>query len=153
MQHVIGIDVSKLKLDICALFDGKTKKKTFDNSETGFKQLQSWISRLKLENPHICMEPTGCYSEGVADFFHNQNFLVSMVNPLQIKGFRSCRLVRQKTDSADSEIIAMFCQQNNPTPYTPKSHEQRTLHDIVLLMDSLKTEMGRLRNLLEKKST
>lgn len=73
-----------------------------------------------------------------------------MVNPLQIKGFRSCRLVRQKTDSADSEIIAMFCQQNNPAPYSPKSHERRTLRDIVLLMDSLKTEIGRLRNLPEK---
>lgn len=150
MQHVIGIDVSKLKLDICALFDGKMKKKIFDNNEIGFKQLQGWISKLKLENPHICMESNGCYSEGVADFFHNQNFLVSMVNPLQIKGFRSCRLVRQKTDSSDSEIIAMFCLQNNPAPYTPKTNEQRALHDIVLLMDSLKAEIMRLRNLLEK---
>ena len=37
MQNVIGIDVSKAKLDICALLDGKTRKKVVENSESGFK--------------------------------------------------------------------------------------------------------------------
>ncbi len=37
MQNVIGIDVSKEKVDVCALFDGKTKKKIVDNSVSGFK--------------------------------------------------------------------------------------------------------------------
>ena len=39
MQNVIGIDVSKAKLDVCALFEGKTRKKIVENSESGFKQL------------------------------------------------------------------------------------------------------------------
>lgn len=41
MQSVIGIDVSKEKLDICALFEGKTKKKIVDNSVSGFKSLRN----------------------------------------------------------------------------------------------------------------
>lgn len=69
MQNVIGIDVSKAKLDVCALFEGKTRKKIVENSESGFEQLQSWISKNNIESPHICMESTGCYSEGVAEFF------------------------------------------------------------------------------------
>lgn len=32
MQSVIGIDVSKEKLDVCALFDGKIRKKIVKNS-------------------------------------------------------------------------------------------------------------------------
>ena len=50
MQNVIGIDVSKEKLDICALFDGKTKKKIVDNSVSGFKSLHNWISPFEIKN-------------------------------------------------------------------------------------------------------
>ena len=69
VESVIGIDVSKAKLDICALFEDKTRKKVVENSESGFKQLHDWISKNNIEYPHICMESTGCYSEGVAEFF------------------------------------------------------------------------------------
>ena len=89
MQKVIGIDVSKKKLDVCALFDGKTRKKIVDNSVSGFKSLRNWISKNNINNPHICMESTGCYSEDVAEFFHELGFKVSVVNPLQIKLFET----------------------------------------------------------------
>ena len=123
MQSVLGIDVSKAKLDVCALFDGKIRKKIVENSASGFK-LHSWLSKNSIENPHICMESTGCYSEGVAEFFHWHGFKVSVVNPLQIKAFRRSKLVRQKTDSVDAQIIAEFCLQNVPKIWNPRSPEQ-----------------------------
>ena len=82
MQSVIGIDVSKEKLDVCVLFNGKSKKKIVDNSVSGFKSLRDWISKNNIENPHICMESTGCYSESIAEFFNELGFKVSVVNPL-----------------------------------------------------------------------
>ena len=57
------------KLDICTLFDGKTRKKIVDNSESGFKSRHDWIAKNNINNPHICMESTGCYSEGISEFF------------------------------------------------------------------------------------
>ena len=82
MQNVIGIDVSKEKLDVCALFSGKSRKKIVDNSVSGFKSLHNWISKTNIDNPHFCIESTGCYSEAVAEFFHELGFKVSVVNPL-----------------------------------------------------------------------
>lgn len=150
MQNVIGIDVSKAKLDICALFDGKTRKKVVENSESGFKILHSWIVKNKIENPHICMESTGCYSEGIAEFLHNLRLKVNVVNPMQIKAFRNSRLIRQKTDSVDAQVIAEFCRQNNPSLWSPKSPEIKELHEINKRIDSLKIELNRVTNSLEK---
>ena len=99
MQNVVGIDVSKEKLDVCALFDGKSRKKIVDNSVSGFKSLHNWISKTNIDNPHFCIESTGCYSEAVAEFFHEHRFKVSLVNPLQTNSFKNCKLIRQKTDS------------------------------------------------------
>ncbi len=152
MQNVVGIDVSKKKLDICALFDEKIRKKVVTNNEEGFKQLHSWLLKLQIEDAHICMESTGCYSEGVAEFLHNLKFKVSVVNPLQIKAFRNSRLIRQKTDSVDAQVIAEFCQQNNPALWIPKSLEKKELHEINRRVESLKIELNRVTNCLEKQN-
>ena len=152
MQSVLGIDVSKAKLDVCALFDGKIRKKIVENSAFGFKLLHYWLLKNGIENPHICMESTGCYSEGVAEFFHERGFKVSVINSLQIKAFRRSKLVRQKTDSVDAQIIAEFCLQNVPELWNPRSHEQREIHEINLRISSLQVEIRRATACLEKKN-
>lgn len=47
MQNVMGIDVSKGKLDVCAIFDDRMKTKTVENPESGFKQLYSWVTKKR----------------------------------------------------------------------------------------------------------
>jgi len=148
-NHVIGIDVSKKTLDICAIFDGKIKKKSFTNTESGFKNLAAWIEKLELVSPHICMESTGCYSEASAEFLYKKGFKISVVNPLPIKAFRMSKMVRQKTDKSDSEVIAQFCMQNNPILWSPKPRENKELHEINVRVDALKAELNRLINALE----
>lgn len=44
---------------------------------------------------------------------------MSVVNPAQIKSFGGTQLKRAKTDKADAKLIAQFCQQMNPVPWTP----------------------------------
>lgn len=152
MQNVVGIDVSKEKLDICALFDDKVRKKVVRNDEKGVKQLYLWLLKFQVKDPHICMESTGCYSENAAEFLHNLNFKVSVVNPLQVKAFRKSRLIRQKTDSVDAQVIAEFCQKNNPPIWTPRSPYKKELHEINRRVESLKIELHRVTNCLEKKN-
>jgi transposase len=36
--------------------------------ESGFKNLQLWVEKLGVTDPHFCMESTGCYSEEIAEF-------------------------------------------------------------------------------------
>lgn len=151
-KHVVGIDVSKKSLDVCAIFDEKIRKKAFTNTESGFKNLAMWLRKLELVDPHICMESTGCYSEDIAEFLNESEFQVSVVNPLQIKAFRTSKMVRQKTDSSDCEIIAKFCLQNNPVLWRPKSRKNKELHEINSRIEALKAELNRLTNSREKKT-
>ncbi len=98
------------------------------------------------------MESTGCYSDGVAEFFHELGFKVGVVNPLQIKAFRNNKVLRQKTDSVDAQIIAEFCLLNNPTLWKPKSPEQKEFHNISVRISALKAEANRASNALENKN-
>ena len=40
----VGIDVSKLKLDVARLRSGKVRNKVFSNDRAGFKALAAWLS-------------------------------------------------------------------------------------------------------------
>ena len=153
MQAFIGIDVSKSKLDICVIIENsKIRKKIVKNSESGFMALKNWITKLDLQDSHICMEATGCYSEGVATFFHDLKFKVSVVNPLVIKSFRNSKLVRQKTDSSDAYIIAEFCKQNTPKPWKPRNPDEKSLHEFLKRLDSLTERLKQITNQLENKN-
>lgn len=152
MQNVpvIGIDISKKTFDVCAIFNGKNKTCSFINNETGCKEFISWIKKFDFIDPHICMESTGCYSEFVAEFLYNFGYKISVTNPLQIKSFRLSKMIRQKTDKSDCEVIAMFCLQNSPASWTPKPRENRELQEINARINALQMESNRLINALEK---
>jgi transposase len=150
-NQVIGIDVSKKKLDVCSILGDRIRKKSFTNTESGFKSLKLWVEKFGVTDPHFCMESTGCYSEAIAEFLYNSGFRVSVVNPLPIKAFRTSKMVHQKTDKSDSEIIAKFCLQNDPALWNPKTRENKELHEINLRIDALNFELNRLTNALESK--
>jgi transposase len=44
----VGIDISKIKIDVCCLFDGRKRSKVFKNNEEGFKELIEWLDTLEL---------------------------------------------------------------------------------------------------------
>jgi len=113
-KAILGIDVAKKKLDVALIFSDKVLVKKFDNAVKGFKLLQGWLMSLHLEQVHACLEATGAYSEALAEFLHERGHLVSVVNPLRIKGFAKSDLQRNKTDTADARTIAEFCLAIDP---------------------------------------
>ncbi len=91
---VLGIDVSKRTLDVALIFDNRTLCKQFKNSLEGFKSLAAWLASLQVIRVHACLEATDTYSEAVALFLHESGHLVSVVNPLRIKGYASANMQR-----------------------------------------------------------
>ena len=153
MQSFVGIDVSKSKLDVCVIIENsKIRKKVVKNSKFGFVALKNWLMKFNLQDPHICMESTGCYSEDVAIFFHDLNYKVSVVNPLMIKSFRNAKLVRQKTDSSDAYIIAEFCKQNTPSIWKPRDPDGKSLHEFLKRVESLSERLCQITSQLENKN-
>ena len=68
VEAVVGIDVSKKKLDVVLMQAGKVKSKVVLNTPPGHAQLQRWLlqHRCVEQSTHVCLEATGPYSEPVA---------------------------------------------------------------------------------------
>jgi transposase len=147
---VLGIDVSKKTLDAALIFENKVLSKQFKNSSEGFKSLAVWLVCLQIEQVHACLEATGIYSEAVALFLHESGHLVSVVNPLRIKGFAQSNMQRNKTDRLDARLIASFCQTQEPDKWLPPSAEvkqlQALMRRIEVLEEMRQAEENRLAN-------
>ena len=146
----VGIDVSKLKLDVARLRSGKVRNKVFGNDRTGFKALALWLTEdaVTPEQAHLCLEATGPYSEALAVWLSDQGWSVSVVNPARVKGFAQSELARNKTDKADAALLARFCAALNPEKWCPPSTAVRQLRALVERLQALKDmhqqEMNRM---------
>jgi len=149
-QIVLGIDVSKRTLDVALIFEARTLCKQFKNSTDGFRSLADWLASLEIKQVHACLEATGIYGEAVALFLHEQEHLVSVVNPLRIKGYASANMQRNKTDRLDAQLIASFCLTQEPDRWQPPSAEVKHLQSLVrrveVLEEMLQAEENRLTN-------
>jgi transposase len=137
----LGIDIAKATFDVALLTaDGKIKPKRFDNSQTGFSRLETWLKQqfvTDLATLHVCMEATARYSEALARYLHERGYRVSVVNPAATRAFSKCELSRTKTDKADAARIARFCRAHQPRLWEPPSEEMATLQALVKRLETL----------------
>jgi transposase len=150
-REVLGIDVSKLKLDVALLINGKVKSKVVPNTADGHQALLEWLGKMKatLAALHVCMEATGVYHEAVATALHTAGLKVSVVNPSCIKGFGHGENIRNKNDEIDARLIARYCLSMHPEPWTPPPLEQRQLRAWTLRVQALKDIRQQEENRLE----
>ena len=71
--HFIGIDVSKLTIDVAIIINndiGKIIQLVFTNDSKGFKELKNRLNKEKISFPEtvFCMEHTGYYSKQLSRF-------------------------------------------------------------------------------------
>ncbi len=150
-KRILGIDVSKDKLDVCLLSgEQRQQHKIFPNEVIGFKQLHQWLQGQSIEGVHIGLEATGWYSEAVCDYLYERDYKISLINPARIKAFGKSRGCRTKTDKSDAALIALFCWQQNPPLWQPLSAEHRQLRQLYRTMQALKNQQQMLQNRLER---
>lgn len=138
-MDAIGIDIAKRKFDLAWLSGGKLRTKVFENTEKGHAELLAWLKKHKLttENCHLAMEATSQYYEPVALVLFDAGYTVSVVNPLQIKAFGESLMRRQKTDRADAELIARFCEVNKPQPWHAPPPKVRELQRLLARLEAV----------------
>ena len=104
-MYVLGIDVGKTEIYVrlverCPGGIPKIigKQKSFDYVEKGLDELTAWLSSMLIvfSDVHAVMEATGVYWERCAFYLHRMGFVVSVVNPAQIKYFAQSSLRRGK---------------------------------------------------------
>lgn len=130
LQH-LGADLSKDSID---LFCYELKSHIhIKNSSAGFKELLSWLTRLRLEKKSVflVMEHTGLYSYRLEKFLHHCQIKFAKVSALEIK--RSLGLTRGKNDTIDAERIARYAFEKKDrlvaeTPVHPVIQRLQMLH-------------------------
>ena len=110
-KYFIGIDVSKLSLDICVLA-GKEKVKsvTIENDPKALHAFWKEMSRsckdFSNSETLCCLEHTGIYNEHLLSFLSARKVDICLENPTHIK--LSGGLLRGKNDQVDAWRIAMY---------------------------------------------
>jgi transposase len=149
MTHILGIDVSKAKLDVALRRpDGKWRSKVVENTSAGFGVLRDWLASHGVSQVHVCLEATGTYWEAVAEYLADAGHTVSVVNPAQIKAFGGAGLMRSKTDRVDARLIADFCAAQRPLPWQAPPASVRTLRALVARREALDAMRTQERNRL-----
>lgn len=118
---VIGIDVSKEKIDAGAIYTEnlqsgleKLDHQVFENRNMGFRRMLVWARHLmkgaKLEDILFCCETTGGYDRALCDYIYGKDLQIWREGALQIK--RSMGVRKGKDDKADSFMIAEYAMRN-----------------------------------------
>ncbi len=156
MNAIIGIDVSKAKIDVAWLRDpttNKVKTKVFENSNKGFAALRDWLSaniKQPLKECHCVMEATGIYHEPLALWLFYEGAQVSVCNPAHVKGFAKGLGTQHKTDKIDSMTLARYGALVKPELWQPEPICIRELKALLSRLDALETDLMREKNRMEK---
>ncbi len=104
----IGIDISKLTLDVFVNSCSKTQHYQIENSSKAIKKFLKNFSNDA--NTVVGMENTGRYNFELYEVLSGFKMLVFVINPLHLK--KSIGLLRGKNDKLDSQRICMFLEKN-----------------------------------------
>lgn len=142
----VGVDIAKDKFDVALLRKDKGPQlKVFNNNKAGHAAFVEWLKN-KADDLKICLEATGHYSEGLAEYLHKKNIFVSVVNPYKIKQFAKLMLLRNKNDTVDSILIGQYAAKMLPEPFKPRTVEQKQLREYIQLSDTIKDQIIQLEN-------
>jgi transposase len=109
-EVVVGIDVSKDKLDVCLRPAGDVF--AVSRNAAGLSEL---VERLKgLSVALIAVEATGGFETVVAASLASAGLPVAVVNPGQVRAFARALGQRAKTDPIDAFVIARFAEATRP---------------------------------------
>lgn len=109
---VVGIDVSKTRLDIACL-PVSTTASQFDNDPKGHAALLAYLKGLAPRL--IVLEATGGYQRAVVAVLAAAGLPVIVVNPRQVRDFARAVGILAKTDAIDAAVLARFGMTINPT--------------------------------------
>jgi transposase len=156
---ILGIDVSKAKLDGCLLdAEGNHTSVQVKNTTAGLKALAHWLEQRSVTELTVCLESTNVYGAAVALFFHERHqhnqscATVILANPTAVHAYMRAKMQRAKTDKADAALIAHYARAMAETlrPWHPLPSSYDELRDLVRLLQDLTRCRARAKNRMEK---
>jgi len=141
---ILGVDVSKLTLDICCAERNLYLK--IDNQTKGFNLFKKWCktNELNLKETLIVMEHTGGYEYRFIQFCESQSIPYCRIPGLEIK--QSQGMTRGKSDQADAFRIGQYGEEKTKrlVPSKPLDKNILTLKQLLSFRKRLVREKAGL---------
>jgi transposase len=154
----LGIDVSKLTLDVSLLMINNHQKEPmiterFENNVQGIKVLHSWLKKKKVsfnKSSLVVMENTGIYHRLVWEYCSAHNLPIHIGNATHIKW--SFGIARGKNDRVDSQRLCSYaCKHSDELKATPALNRVLiTLKDLKTARSSLLAKMNSIKVYLKE---
>lgn len=134
-QTFVGIDISKLSLDVSVIHQQEPNKATHykvSNDGKGISKLLNQLGKsgIVLEATLFVCENTGIYTTPLMTNLSSQKLHYWVVAAIEIK--RSQGLIRGKSDQADAKMIALYGL-THQHKYEPSTLPQTALQQLKLL--------------------
>lgn len=110
METIVGIDVSKGRLDVAVIPGGESFQ--IDNDYAGIDELAKRLAPLRPDV--IALEATGGFETVAVASLTAAGFAVIIVNPAQVRAYGQALGQKAKTDPIDAGLIAAFVQATKP---------------------------------------
>jgi transposase len=148
---ILGVDVSKLTLDICWAEQNKHVK--IDNCSKGFEVLKKWCKThgIDLKETLLVMEFTGGYEYRLLQFCESLSIPYVRVPGLEIKN--SMGMARGKSDKADAFRIGRYGEKNSDklTPSKPLNMKILELKQLLTFRKRLVREKAGLESTVKER--
>lgn len=146
---ILGVDVSKLTLDICCADRGQYLK--IDNNTKGFGTFKKWCkaNEFDLEQTLMVMEHTGGYEYRFIQFCESQSIPYCRIPGLEIK--QSQGMTRGKSDRADAFRIGQYGEEKikKLVPSKPLDKTMLTLKQLLSFRKRLAREKAGYENTIK----
>jgi len=149
VEHFVGIDVAKNKLDVCIL--PQRESFSLDYGDQGLADLVARLKKLTPLPTLIVIEATGGYERRVAGELTEAGFNVAVVNPARVRQLAKGTGTLAKNDRLDSFNLAYFASVVRPAPRERTPEKQLELQALVTrrrqLVEMIVMEGNRLKQL------
>jgi len=151
--YCIGVDVSKLTLDVSLVYvEGHLRygkgNTTVGNSTEGLRQLYYWLKQQGVcfnKSTKLVMENTGMYHRLLVGWAKKSGLQYCVDNAARIKW--SLGITRGKDDKVDAQRIAMYAAKNLQELHWNNVSEEKLLllKDLLTTRESLLQQINQLR--------
>jgi transposase len=147
-RYVVGIDVSKEKLDV---YDKKNGSRVVVNIRFKIMVLLRKLQRNQDgARLHLICEPSGGYEKTVVEAALKAGIDISVVNARQVRDFAKAQGKLAKTDAIDAQVLTDFGTLFNPRLKEAQSPTAKALSAVVRHRDKVMRQLSGQRTALQK---
>ncbi|MER9018708.1 IS110 family transposase [Mesorhizobium sp. M0898] len=152
MEIIVGIDVSKDRLDVHVLPSGEAF--SVENDHAGVEDL---VRRLAALSPAVVgLESTGSFERLAVAALAGAGLAIVVVNPAQVRAYANALGKRAKTDPIDAAVIAAFIAATKPQLRPLRDAETEALAELVArrrqIVQMIVAEENRARTVIAKQA-